>query len=95
LAQRPLVPLLLLGPPFFQIILFGMTGISLHTQWPLTFQSHGSVSQRGRGSVAYCHCSCHNRGFDSHRGVRFQALQLFVIKIIKMLLRIFASSFAW
>jgi hypothetical protein len=23
-----------------------MTGISLHMQWPLTSQSHGSVSQR-------------------------------------------------
>jgi hypothetical protein len=36
------VPLLLLGPPFFPIILLGsttlltgMTGISLHVQWPL------------------------------------------------------------
>jgi hypothetical protein len=45
-----LVPLLLLGPPFFPIILFGyktlltgMTGISLHMQWPLTSQSHGSL----------------------------------------------------
>jgi hypothetical protein len=52
-GQRPLVPLLLLGPPFFLIILFGsttlltgMTGISLHMQWPLTSQLHGSVSQR-------------------------------------------------
>jgi hypothetical protein len=50
LVQQPLVPLLLLGPPFFLIILFGsttlltgMTGISLHMQWP---QLHGSVSQR-------------------------------------------------
>jgi hypothetical protein len=47
------VPLLLLGPQFFPIILFGsttlltgMTGISLHMQWPLTSQSHGGVSQR-------------------------------------------------
>jgi hypothetical protein len=54
-GQRPLVPLLLLGPPFFPIILFGsttlltgMTGISLHMQWPLTSQLHGSVSQRER-----------------------------------------------
>jgi hypothetical protein len=38
---------------FFPIILLGsttlltrMTGISLHMQWPLTSQSHGSVSQR-------------------------------------------------
>jgi hypothetical protein len=53
LGQRPLVPLLLLGPPFFPIILFrstklstGMTGITLHMQWPLTSLSHGSVSQR-------------------------------------------------
>jgi hypothetical protein len=39
------VPLLLFGPPFFHITLFlvtGMTGISLHMQWPLTSQSHGS-----------------------------------------------------
>jgi hypothetical protein len=42
------VPLLLLGPPFFLIILFlsttlltWMTGISLHAQWPLASQSHG------------------------------------------------------
>jgi hypothetical protein len=47
------VPLLLLGPPFFPIILFWftalltrMTSISLHKQWSLTSQSHGSVSQR-------------------------------------------------
>jgi hypothetical protein len=40
-------------PSIFVIILFGsttlltgMTGISLHLQWPLTFQTHGSVSQR-------------------------------------------------
>jgi hypothetical protein len=52
-GQRHLVPLLLLGPPFFPMIHFGsttlltwMTGISLHMQWPLTFQSHGSFSQR-------------------------------------------------
>jgi hypothetical protein len=49
-VQQSLVPLLLLGPPFFPIILFGyktlltgMTGISLHMQWPLTSQSHGSL----------------------------------------------------
>jgi hypothetical protein len=37
----------------FPIILFGsttlftgMTGISLHMQWPLTSRPHGSVSQR-------------------------------------------------
>jgi hypothetical protein len=37
------VPLLLLGPPFFPdysfwstTLLTGMTGISLHMQWPLT-----------------------------------------------------------
>jgi hypothetical protein len=42
-----LVPLLLLSPPFFPIILFlsttlltGMTGISLHVKWPLTSQPH-------------------------------------------------------
>jgi hypothetical protein len=53
-GQRPLVPfLLLLGPPFFPITRFGpppcftrMTGISLHMQWPLTSQLHGSVSKR-------------------------------------------------
>jgi hypothetical protein len=27
-------------------LLTGMTGISLQMQWPLTSQSHGSVSQR-------------------------------------------------
>jgi hypothetical protein len=27
-------------------LLTGMTGISLHMQWPLTSQSHGSDSQR-------------------------------------------------
>jgi hypothetical protein len=48
LGQRPLVPLLLLGPPFLPIILFGstilltgMTGISLHMQLHLTSQSQG------------------------------------------------------
>jgi hypothetical protein len=52
-GQRPLVPLLLRGPPMFTIILFGsttmLTGMtinSLHMQWPLTSQLHGSVSQR-------------------------------------------------
>jgi hypothetical protein len=42
-----------LSPPFFLIILFRvhhlvtrMTGISLHMQWPLTSQWHGSFSQR-------------------------------------------------
>jgi hypothetical protein len=50
-GQQPLLPLLLLGLPFFPIIPFGSTtlltgmiGISLHMQWPLTSQSHGSVS---------------------------------------------------
>jgi hypothetical protein len=52
-GQRTLVPLLLLRPQFFPIILFGfttlltrMTGKSLHMQWPLTSQLHGSVYQR-------------------------------------------------
>jgi hypothetical protein len=52
LGQRHVVPLLLLGPPLFPIILFlsttlltGMTGISLHLQWPLTSQSHGSTQE--------------------------------------------------
>jgi hypothetical protein len=43
LGRRPLVPFLLIGPPIFPIFLFlyttlltGMTGISLHVQWPLT-----------------------------------------------------------
>jgi hypothetical protein len=47
--QQPLVPLLLLGPPFIPIIYFvsttlltGMTSISLHMQWTLTSQSNGS-----------------------------------------------------
>jgi hypothetical protein len=42
-GQQPLELFLLLGPPFFPIILFmsnalltGVTGISLHLQWPLT-----------------------------------------------------------
>jgi hypothetical protein len=42
-GQQPLGPLLLLGPQFFPIILFGsttlltgVTGNSLHMQWPLT-----------------------------------------------------------
>jgi hypothetical protein len=45
-GQRPLVPLLLFGPPFFPIILFGsttlltgMTGNPLLMRWPLTSQS--------------------------------------------------------
>jgi hypothetical protein len=53
LGHQPLVPLILLGLPFFPIILFGsttlltgMTGISLHMQWPLTSKAHGSFSQR-------------------------------------------------
>jgi hypothetical protein len=44
------VPLLLRHPPFFLIILFfsttlstGMTGISLHMQWPLSSQSDVSI----------------------------------------------------
>jgi hypothetical protein len=44
-GQQPLVPLLLLSPPLFPIILFlsptlstGMTGISLHNQWPLNHE---------------------------------------------------------
>jgi hypothetical protein len=52
-GQRPLVPFLLLGLPFFSdysfwstTLLTGMTGIPLHMQWPLTSQLHGSVSQR-------------------------------------------------
>jgi hypothetical protein len=60
LGQRPLVPLLLLGPPFTPIILFGsttlltgMTGISLHMKWPLTSQSHGSDSQREQ--LVFCY----------------------------------------
>jgi hypothetical protein len=51
-GQRPLVPLLLLGPSIFPIILFlsttllnGMAGISLHMQSPLTSQSHGREKQ--------------------------------------------------
>jgi hypothetical protein len=30
----------------YTTLLTGMTGISLHMQWPLTSQSHGSFSQR-------------------------------------------------
>jgi hypothetical protein len=48
---------------FYPIILFGsttlltgmMTGISLHMQWPLTSQSHGSFSQREQ--LAFCYRS--------------------------------------
>jgi hypothetical protein len=54
------VPLLLLGPPFFPIILFGsttlltgMTGNSLHMQWPLTSQSHGGFSKREQLVIRY------------------------------------------
>jgi hypothetical protein len=61
-GQRPLVPLLFLGPPFFPIILFGsttlltrMTGISLHMQWPLTSQLHGSFSQNEQ--LVFCYGS--------------------------------------
>jgi hypothetical protein len=46
----------------FQIILFGyttlltgMTGSSLHMQWPLTYQLHGSVSQREQ--LVFCYGS--------------------------------------
>jgi hypothetical protein len=52
-GQRPLVPLLLLGLPFFPISIFlsttlltGMTSISLHVQWPLNSQSHGSFLKK-------------------------------------------------
>jgi hypothetical protein len=48
-GQQPLAPLLLLGPPFLLIILFGsttliagMTGFSLHMQLLLISHSHGS-----------------------------------------------------
>jgi hypothetical protein len=56
LCQRPLEPLLL-GPPFFPVILFvsttllnGMTGISLHCamQWLLTSQLHGSFFKENK-----------------------------------------------
>jgi hypothetical protein len=52
-GQPLLVPLLLLGPPVFPIILFGsttllarMTGNCSCMQWPLTSQLRGTVSQR-------------------------------------------------
>jgi hypothetical protein len=58
LGQRPLVPLLLLGPPFFPIILFGsttlltgMTGISLHMQWPLASQREQRTQDRCKRRV--------------------------------------------
>jgi hypothetical protein len=54
--------LLLRCPPFFPLIRFvpntlltGMTGISLHMQWPLTSQSHGSFSQREQ--LVFCYSS--------------------------------------
>jgi hypothetical protein len=34
-------------------LLTGMTGNSLHKQWPLTSQSHGSVSQREQ--LVFCY----------------------------------------
>jgi hypothetical protein len=44
-GQRPLVPLLQHGPPFYPIILFVsttiLTGVSLYIRWPLTSQVHG------------------------------------------------------
>jgi predicted Zn-dependent protease len=61
LGQQPLVPHLLLGPPFFSDYSFWvhhlvtrMTGISLHMQWPLTSQLHCSVSQREQNRVCNC-----------------------------------------
>jgi hypothetical protein len=48
-SQPPLVPLLHLGPQFFPIVLFGltgMTGISVRIQWPLFYLPHGSFYQR-------------------------------------------------
>jgi hypothetical protein len=50
-GQRPIVPLLLIGPPFFKKIitylsttlLTRMTSVSLHVQWPLASQLHGSI----------------------------------------------------
>jgi hypothetical protein len=49
------VPLLLLGPQFFPIILFvsttqltGMLGISFQMQWPLTSQFHGSFLKENK-----------------------------------------------
>jgi hypothetical protein len=52
-GQRPLVPFLIFGHPFYPIILLlsttlstGMTGVSLHMQWLQTSQSRGSVSQK-------------------------------------------------
>jgi hypothetical protein len=70
-GQRPLVPLLLLGPPFFPIILFGstttlltrMTSSSLRMQWPLTSQSHGSVSQREQLDFFVTHQTPHPKGW--------------------------------
>jgi hypothetical protein len=58
--------LLLLGPPFFPIILFlsttlstEMTGSSLHTQWPLNSQSHGSFLKREQLVFRYGSNSTH------------------------------------
>jgi hypothetical protein len=36
-------------------LLTGLTGISLHMQWPLTSQLHGSVSQREQFGIFYNH----------------------------------------
>jgi hypothetical protein len=43
-------PNFLFGPT---TLLTGMTGISLHMRWPLTSQSHGSVSQREQLVFSY------------------------------------------
>jgi hypothetical protein len=56
-------------PSIFPIILFGsttlltrMTDNSLHMQWPLTSQSHGSVSQREQLFFCYGSNSTPNAG---------------------------------
>jgi hypothetical protein len=60
--QRPLVPFFVPAtwPSIFPVILFlsttlltGMTGSSLHVQWPLTSQSHGSFLKENNCFVMY------------------------------------------
>jgi hypothetical protein len=80
-GQRLLVPLLLLGPPFFPIILFGsttlltrMTGISLHMQWLLlqAFSPNHKKTGQGLWLPRYVHQSVSSRAFFNillHRNI--------------------------
>jgi hypothetical protein len=54
--------LFFLGLPY-TILFTGMTGISLHMQWPLTSQLHGSVSQREQLFFITDQTPCHIHSF--------------------------------